>query len=112
MSFDAWFTIGLLALAFLALIRNWAPPDLVFLLGTTLLALKGIITPQEAFAGFANEGMLTVAVLFVVAAGLEQTGVLAYVGQQILGGARSDRGALARLSGVVVSSSAFLNNTP
>ncbi|MCI0335179.1 MAG: SLC13 family permease [Planctomycetes bacterium] len=112
MSFDAWFTLAVLAVAFLALVRNLAPPDLVFLCGTTLLALFGVINAKEAFAGFANEGMLTVAVLFVVAAGLEQTGVLAYVGQQILGGARTDRGALARLSAVIVSSSAFLNNTP
>jgi di/tricarboxylate transporter len=112
MGFEAWFTLAVLVVAFLALVRNWAPPDLVFLLGTTLLALTGVITAKEAFAGFANEGMLTVAVLFVVAAGLEQTGVLAYVGQQILGGAKSDRGALARLSAVIVSSSAFLNNTP
>jgi len=112
MGFEAWFTLAVLAGAFIALLRNWAPPDVVFLLGTTLLALVGIINTKEAFAGFANEGMLTVAVLFVVAAGLEQTGVLAYVGQQILGGARTDRGALARLSGVIISSSAFLNNTP
>jgi di/tricarboxylate transporter len=109
---EAWFTLAVLACAFFALVRNFAPPDLVFLLGTTLLALVGIITPKEAFAGFANEGMLTVAVLFVVAAGLEQTGVLAYVGQQILGGAKTVNGAIARLSGVIVSSSAFLNNTP
>jgi di/tricarboxylate transporter len=112
MSFDAWFTLAVLATAFLALVRSTAPPDLVFLSGTALLALVGIIEPKEAFAGFANEGMLTVAVLFVVAAGLEQTGVLAYVGQQILGGARSERGALGRLAGVIVPSSAFLNNTP
>jgi di/tricarboxylate transporter len=109
---EAWFTLAVLAAAFFALIRNLAPPDLVFLSGTAVLALVGIITPKEAFAGFANEGMLTVAVLFVVAAGLEQTGVLSYIGQQVLGGARTDRGALARLSAIIVPSSSFLNNTP
>jgi di/tricarboxylate transporter len=112
MGFDAWLTLGIVAATLIILIKNWAPPDLLFLAGAALLALSGIITPKEAFAGFANEGMLTVAVLFVVAAGLEQTGVLAYVGQQVLGRARTDRSALGRLAAVIVPSSSFLNNTP
>ena len=112
MTFEAWLTVAIVAAIFVALVRNVAPPDLLFLSGTALLALAGIITAEEAFAGFANEGMLTVAMLFVVAAGLEQTGVLAYVGHQVLGGARSDRGAIGRLASVIIPSSAFLNNTP
>jgi di/tricarboxylate transporter len=112
MSADAWFTLAVLIASLVALVKNWAPPDLLFLCATAILALKGIITPQEAFAGFSNEGMLTVAVLFVVAAGLEQTGVLEYVGHQILGAARDERSAIGRLASVIVPSSAFLNNTP
>jgi Na+/H+ antiporter NhaD/arsenite permease-like protein len=91
MSIEAWITVAVVVICLIALVKNWAPPDLLFLGGTAVLALLGIITAQEAFAGFANEGMLTVAVLFVVAAGLEQTGVLAYVGHHVLGGARDGR---------------------
>ena len=40
------------------------------LLYLSLLLLAGVVSPQEGLAGFANEGMLTVAVLYVVAAGL------------------------------------------
>jgi di/tricarboxylate transporter len=112
MSADGWITLAVVVATFAALIRNWAPPDLLFLAGTALLALLGVITPKEAFAGFANEGMLTVAVLFIVAAGLEETGVLSHVGHYVLGRARTDRSALARLSAIIVPSSAFLNNTP
>lgn len=112
MSFDAWFTLAVVVLTFVALLRNWAPPDLVFLSGTALVAVVGIITPSQAFAGFANEGMLTIAMLFVIAAALEQTGVLAYIGHQLLGRARDQRGAIGRLAAVIVPSSAFLNNTP
>ena len=56
--------------------------------------------------------MLTVAVLFVVVAGLRETGVLDYIGQHLLGKSRTERGVLLRLSGVVLPLSAFLNNTP
>lgn len=82
------------------------------MMGTALLALTGVITPKEAFAGFSNQGMLTVAFLFVVAAALRETGVISFVGSRLLGGATDDRSVLKRLSYVVIPSSAFLNNTP
>jgi len=112
MSFDALLTLAVVVLLFIALIKDLAPPDLVFLGATALLALFGIISPAEAFAGFSNSGMLTVAVLFVVATGLRETGVLDYVGHHILGRAKSEKGVLARLALVVSPMSAFLNNTP
>ena len=112
MTVEAWFTVAITLGILVALIRNWAPADLVFLGATATLALLGIISPEEAFAGFSNSGVLTVAVLFVVAAGLRETGVLDYLGTQILGKARTANGALGRLVGLVIPLSAFLNNTP
>ncbi|WP_417388825.1 SLC13 family permease [Gimesia sp.] len=112
MSLEAWFTVTIVGLLFISLVKNLAPPDVIFLAATTVLAVAGIITPEEAFAGFSNTGMLTVAVLFVVVAGLRETGVLDYIGQHLLGKSRTERGVLLRLSGVVLPLSAFLNNTP
>ena len=112
MSIEAWITLGVVVSVFAALVTNLAPPDLLFLAATALLAVLGIITPKEAFAGFSNSGMLTVAVLFVVVAGLRETGVLDYVGHHVLGRAKSEGGVLARLATVVLPLSAFLNNTP
>ena len=65
MTLEAWLTLGVTVVIFVALARNFAPPDVLFLGATALLALCGIITPSEAFSGFANPGVLTVAVLFV-----------------------------------------------
>lgn len=112
MSLEAWFSVTTVGLLFVSLVKNLAPPDVIFLAATTVLAVAGIITPEEAFAGFSNTGMLTVAVLFVVVAGLKETGVLDYIGQHLLGKSRTERGVLLRLSGVVLPLSAFLNNTP
>ncbi len=112
MSVDAWITVGITVLVFVALVREIAPADLLFLAATALLAMLGIITTEQAFSGFANPGVLMVAVLFVVAAGLRETGLLDYVGQHILGSVKSERKALARLAGLVLPLSAFLNNTP
>ncbi len=112
MSFDAWITLGVVVVLLVALVKNSIPADLLFVGGTAFLAALGIITPEQAFAGFANSGMLTVAFLFVVVAGLRETGVLDSVGHHVLGKTKSQRGALARLSCFVIPMSALLNNTP
>jgi di/tricarboxylate transporter len=112
MPYEAWLTLSVVFCSFVLLAMNWAPPDIVFVGGAALLALVGIISPAEAFAGFSNQGMLTVAVMFVIAAGLRETGVLDYLGQRMLRRAGTERSVLARLAAVVLPTSAFLNNTP
>ena len=112
MSIEAWITLGVVGVVFVALLKNLAPPDLLFLSATSVLALFGIITAEEAFAGFSNAGMLTVAFLFVVVAGMRETGLLGWLGHQVLGRAKTEQGAMLRLAGVVLPLSAFLNNTP
>ncbi len=112
MNYDALLTVAVVAGIFVALIKNLAPSDFLFLAGVAVLAMAGVITPEEAFVGFSNQGMLTLALLFVIAAGLRETGVLDYVGNQVLGAARTEQSVLRRLSIMVVPASAFLNNTP
>ena len=112
MSVDAWITIGVVIALLIGLVRNSTPPDLLFIAGTAFLSVMGIITPEQAFAGFSNSGMLTVAFLFVIVAAMRETGVLDYVGHHVLGKIQTERGALVRLSFFVVPMSAMLNNTP
>jgi di/tricarboxylate transporter len=112
MSIEAWVTLAVVAGLFIGLLKDAAPTDVLFIGATTFLAAVRIISPEEAFAGFSNSGMLTVAFLFIVVAGLRETGVLDQVGHRVLGGVRSERGLIVRLSGVIVPLSALLNNTP
>lgn len=112
MSTDGWIVLAVTAGVLVALVRNLAPPDVLFLGATAGLTLLGIITPTEALSGFSNSGVLTVAALFVVAAGLRETGVLDYLCARVMGNARTTAGALSRMAAVVVPLSAFLNNTP
>jgi di/tricarboxylate transporter len=112
MAFEVWFT-GLVVIGLLVgLIRNIGPADVLFLGGVVALTLAGIISPAEAVSGFSNTGMLTVAFMFAIAAGLRETGALDHIGHGLLGSAKTPVNAMARLSGVVLPMSAFLNNTP
>ena len=72
---------------------------------------SGIVSPEQLLRGFSNQGMLTIAGMFVVAAGMRETGALDRLGRGMLGPARTGRAAFARLVPQVTVLSAFLNNT-
>ena len=112
MSFEAWSAIAVIAAVFAFLAASHHPPHQILLSGLAVLTVGGIVEPSAAFAGFGNTGLVTVAVLFVVAGGLRQTGALAYFVQRALGRPKSVVRAQARLIPPVVLGSAFLNNTP
>lgn len=111
MEWQAWFTLGVIGLVFVMMVRGVGPPDILLLGGTVLVGLAGVITPDEVVAGFANKSMLTIGALFVVAAGMRETGALDRVGRRMLGAARTRIGALLRIGPQVAGLSMFLNNT-
>jgi di/tricarboxylate transporter len=87
-------------------------PDMVMIGGVVLLLAAGVITPVEALKGMSNEGMITVAALFVVAAAVERTGALAALVDRALGRPRSLAAAQVRTMVGPALLSAFMNNTP
>jgi di/tricarboxylate transporter len=115
---EAWVVLGVVAAAFLLMAFTRIGPDMILTGGVVLLLTLSSLTPyrilsvEEALAGFSNEGMLTVAVLFVVAAGLRETGGMGWLIQRLIGRARSIAGAQARILFPVAAMSAFMNNTP
>jgi di/tricarboxylate transporter len=112
MSYEGWFTLSVVGLLLVGLLRNLAPTDILFVAATSLFAATGIISAEEAFSGFSNSGVITIAFLFVVVAGLRETGVLDQIGHRVLGSAKTERKALLSLSAVVMPMSSLLNNTP
>jgi hypothetical protein len=73
------------------------PADILFLIAVVLLAFFGVLTFEQAFSGFSNSAMLTVAALFVVAAGLRDWSD--GVRRRSVLGSGSDRGEGAFLHG-------------
>ena len=112
MNVEAWITIGVITLCFLTLILTRWAADVVLMGGLTLLLLLGVLTPEAALSGLANEGMVTVGVLFVVSASLRETGAINWITDFLLGRPGSLNGAQMRVMAPVAALSAFLNNTP
>ena len=67
--------------------------DLVAVLIILALAISGILKPDEALAGFSSEAAVVVAAIFVLSAGLHQTGFSETLGHLDL---LEDRGRIRR----------------
>lgn len=105
-------TLSVLIVITIALTVSSVPADLLLLGGLTVLLVTGVVDTASALEGFANPGLATVAVLFVVAEGLKQTGGMNFVGAKLLGEPKTLRKGQARVMFPVAILSAFLNNTP
>lgn len=117
MNWEAWAALIIIALVLYTLARNLAGADVVMMGAVAIVITLSLFSdrfpsPTEAAAIFGNEGLLTVAMLFVVAAGLTETGALRLFTERFLGRPRTLPAAQFRLLLPVVSISAFLNNTP
>ena len=111
-TFHAIVSVGVIALIFVALqVRRGTATDLLFLGGLMIVTVVGVISPEQALAGFSNPAPLTIAGLLAVAAGLRATGVLDWIGRKLLGSVQTAEQAMRRLAAVLVASSAFMLNT-
>ena len=87
-------------------------PDMVMMGAVIVLLFTGILSPSEALEGMSNQGMITVAALFVVAAAVERTGALQTIIGRLLGRPHSLATAQIRTMIGPGILSAFMNNTP
>src|SRR5690606_40746311 len=86
--------------------------DLTVLIALGLLLLAGIVTPKQAFAGFSDPAVITIAALYVLAAGIHRTGVLSSIDRILAARKPTLPGTLVRMMVPAAVISAFLNNTP
>lgn len=109
---QAWASFVIVTILLSVLVVNLLPPEIAMCAAlTTMMALK-IVTPAQGMEGFSNTGVGTVAVLFVVADGIQRTSVLLPLFRLMLGKPTKLWVAQLRLMLPVAIISAFLNNTP
>ena len=111
-TWEAVYCVAVVVAMFAALLKNVAGPDVLMLGALAMELAAGIVGIEDGLRGFSNKGLLTVACLFVVAAGISNTGALDYYMSKALGTPRSAADAQIRLMVPIAVVSAFLNNTP
>ncbi|APF19203.1 SLC13 family permease [Calditrichota bacterium LG25] len=114
MDFQFWYTLILLILTTYFLVKEIFETELTLLSFLFLLILGKVINVKEAFVGFSNEGMLTIGFLFIVAAGLSNSGLMGRLQNFLFGKSNHSgyRKKLMRILFPVTTVSAFINNTP
>ena len=66
-------------------------PVVIVAMGVALaLSATGLLTLDQALAGFGDPAVIFIAALFVVSAGLERSGVTAWAGQLLIAGAGTE----------------------
>jgi di/tricarboxylate transporter len=95
-----------------SLVAELMEADVIVFTALGALLLAGIVTPKEALEGFSNKGMLTVAVLFIVAYAAQTSGFMEIFFDRVMGNGRGLRRSLMRMMIPIMGLSAFINNTP
>ncbi|MCL1476823.1 SLC13 family permease [Marinobacter sp. M3C] len=112
MEWQGWFSLTLTIGALGVLTFTRISPHLVMMTVLTILSALGVLSVSEALAGFSNSGLITVAAMFVIAAGIHSSGGIDLLVKKVLGQPTSVRSALGRIFAPVIVLSAFMNNTP
>lgn len=104
--------LGLLVVAMVLFAVEWLSIDLVALLLVIALVLTGVLTPGEAFSGFANEIIVVLASIFVLSATLVRTGGLDWLGELLRRvSGRFEAAMVGSVMSLSAGLSAFLSNT-
>lgn len=112
MPIDQIVIIVLVIAMFVLMFMEIAHPATIAFLTVLVFFIFGYISPEEAMLTVSNEGVLTLALLFIVVSVIERTNVTDRLLHRILRQSKSEKSSLIRLAPPLVGLSAFLNNTP
>jgi di/tricarboxylate transporter len=111
MTIDSLLIFIILGIALLLFISEKIRVDVVALMVLVSLTLTGLITPEEAFSGFASPAVVTVWAVFIISGGLTRSGVADVIARFILRLAGHNQLRLIVLIMLTVGlMSAFMNN--
>jgi di/tricarboxylate transporter len=111
MTIDIAITLSIIAAAVFLFATEKLRVDIIALLVLLTLTIIGLITPDQAFAGFSNPAVITVWAVYIVSGGLFRTGVADILGQRIIKIAGNSEPRLIMIIMLTCGlMSAFMNN--
>lgn len=111
MTFEIALVLAILAAALVLFVGEWVRMDVVALLVLGTLAITGLVSPADAYAGFSNPAVITVWAMFILSEGLTRTGIANVIGRQVMRVA--GRREVAQIVVIMLTAgflSAFMNN--
>ncbi|PLX86322.1 MAG: hypothetical protein C0617_01735 [Desulfuromonas sp.] len=103
--------LAILVVAIVLFATEWLRMDLVALLVLLALGLTGLVSVEEAFSGFSNPAVITVAAMFVISSAIANTGATGRLGERLIQIAGdSEPRLIAAVMATAALFSAFINN--
>ena len=104
-------TLTIAGAAIVLLLTERLRADLVALLVVVALGTSGVLTSEETFSGFSRSAVITLLAIFILAAGLERTGITRRVGALLVRVAgRSEQRLVVTVMLAAAFLSLFMNN--
>ncbi len=108
-----WATIAIMLAMLAAFLWDRLPVEVVAIVGAAVFLVLGILPMEETLDVFSNAAPWTIAAMLILVGALVRTGGLDFIGGYAARHARDNpKATLAAISVMVVSASAFVNNTP
>jgi di/tricarboxylate transporter len=109
---DTWIVLAILTAALVLFVTEWLRVDVVAFAVVVALALTGVLTPEQAFAGFSNPAVLTIAALFIIGGAVMNSGLAGALGRRVLRVAgESEARLIIVLMGAVALLSSIMSDT-
>jgi di/tricarboxylate transporter len=83
MTIEIILVFSILITALVLFFTGWIRMDIVALLLMCILAVSGVLTPEQALSGFSNPAVITVWSMFILSAAFSYTGVARAIGQKM-----------------------------
>ena len=112
MDYPSIFTILIILVAFSGVFLTRIEPVIIFGMAFLAFLVSGLLPVEKAFLGLSNPGVITLAALFVVSAGIKETGAFMPLINGLLRPKTSLGMNQTRLLAPTAFLSGFLNNTP
>ena len=110
---DQLIVVIVLAFIIFALVREYHRPGIVLLTGLFVFMATGIVDSREAASGFSNQGVLIIALLFIISEGVRASGILKVFSDLFLPREKKRYNKLYfSILAPIGAISAILNNTP
>ncbi len=113
MTIEVIFIFFIIVAVFIAFILEKFPPNVVALAASAVLLATGILETSEILSVFSNSAPITIAMMFIISASLERTGILQIISRFLKKTAKdSSLKFMLVMMFCAGIASAFMNNTP
>ncbi|MEG9296042.1 SLC13 family permease [Mangrovibacillus sp. Mu-81] len=112
MTIEIGFVLISIIIMMIGLIREWIRPDILVFITLAMFLITNVISVEDALSGFSNEGMLTIALLFIVAGAIQKSGIAERLIINLLDRQTGSKWLLAKILTPIAIFSGFMNNTP